>query len=435
MPGLFESDKSLTVAIVGSGGREHAIAWRVSQSPRCGKLYAIPGNPGISAVAECVSEPAGSVSAVIDFCKLKNVDFVIVGPEDPLAANMVGELEKAGIVAFGPTGDAARLEADKVFAKQTMVQAAVPTAEARPFTDAHAAYNYVENRELPVVVKAAGLAKGKGVTICYTETQAFDAIDKCLQDEAFGEAGHEIIIEDFLNGVECSVLALVDRKNLFVLPPCQDYKPVGEGQTGSMTGGMGSYCPAGTLSEDELRDVEADVFVPTLDGLMRDKIKYRGCLYAGLMLTKGGPKVLEFNVRFGDPETQPLMARWKGDVLLAFLACSEGKLSQFVESGGIEFDNRAAVAVILCSRGYPGKYATKVPITGVDKAAAREDVMVFHSGTAMHEGQLVTAGGRVLAVTALGDTIWEARQRAYEAIADISFEGMHYRKDIAADAE
>lgn len=419
---------AINVAIIGGGGREHALAWRLSQSPTLGRLYALPGNPGIAEVAECFRVPVTDHAAVARFCKEHEVGLVVVGPEDPLAAGIVDDLAEAGLTVFGPNRSAARLEAEKGFAKDLMKQASVPTAESRTFKDAAAAEQHVMRRGLPCVVKAAGLAKGKGVTLCFRESDAMEAIDASMRKGVFGEAGSTIVIEEYLEGVECSVLALVDRRELFVLELCQDHKPVGEGNTGPMTGGMGAFSPARTVDDVLLRQIEADILIPTLDGLARNRIEFRGCLYAGLMLTAAGPKVLEFNARFGDPETQPLMMRWRGDLLQALLAVAEGRLSEVVDS--ISWDPRTAVGVVLASRGYPGKCLTGAEITGLPEARSVENVQVFQSGTARREGRLVTNGGRVLTVTALGDDLSAARRSVYEAVSRIHFEGMQFRGDI-----
>lgn len=424
--------RPINVAIIGSGGREHALAWRISQSPRLARLYALPGNPGISAVADCVNVPVSDHAAVARFCREWDIGLLVVGPEDPLAAGITDHLTKAGIRVFGPKQAAARLEADKAYAKELMRQVAVPTAEARVFTDPQGAESFVKRRGAPCVVKAAGLAKGKGVSVCFRESDALEAIDQVMRRGVFGEAGQTLVIEEYLEGVECSVLALVDRRELVVLELCQDHKPVGEGNTGPMTGGMGAFSPARTVSEAMLRDIEAGVLVPILDALGREGVEYRGCLYAGLMITAAGPKVLEFNVRFGDPETQPLMMRWRGDLLAVLLGVAEGRLAEVVEL--IDWDPRPAVSVVMASAGYPGKYLTGMPIEGLSQAAALPETQVFHSGTALRDGRVVTSGGRVLSVTSMGQTLAEARARAYEAASHIAFEGMHFRRDIGERA-
>lgn len=418
----------INVAIFGSGGREHALGWRLRQSAGVDTIFAAPGNPGLAEVATLVQVDPADIAASVKLCRDKEIRLAVIGPEDPLALGLADALRQEGVAVFGPNRDAARLEADKTFAKSIMRQASVPTAEAKTFTDPDAAEFYVRGRELPVVIKAAGLAKGKGVTVCFREQDAMEAIDAAMRRKVFGDAGAAVIVEEYMKGVECSVLALVDRRELFVLELCQDHKPVSEGNTGPMTGGMGAFSPATTVSEKMLRQIEETVFIATLDGLAREGITFSGCLYAGLMLTAGGPKVLEFNVRFGDPETQPLMMRWKGDLLEALQGVAEGRLHEVV--GGVEWDPRTAVSVVLAARGYPGTTRTGDVITGIEQAEALGDVKVFQGGTATKDGQLVTAGGRVLAVTALGDGIDAARDRAYQAVDQIHFEGMHYRRDI-----
>jgi len=416
----------MNVVVIGSGGREHALAWRLSQSRGIGRLFAMPGNPGISGLAEAVLIDPMNFAAVVKFCQQNKVGLVVVGPEDPLAGGLVDELEKAGIRAFGPSKSAARLEGDKWFSKELMRQQSVPTAEARSFSDPAAAEEYIQTRGVPIVIKATGLAKGKGVTVCYRLSDAMESIDRVMRKREFGDAGARVVIEEMLTGPEVSVLALVDGGSIYVMEPCQDHKPVDDGNTGPMTGGMGVICPTPNISADVMRQVEREVFVPLLDGLRRDEIPFKGVLYAGLMLTVGGPKVLEFNVRFGDPETQPLMMRLKSDLLELINHVVDSTLDQAT----IEWDPRPSVCVVAASKGYPGKYARGVPISGIDAAEAIADVKVFHSGTAMKQGQLVTDGGRVLGVTALGDTIEDARKQAYAAMSLVQFEGMHYRKDI-----
>ena len=416
--------------IIGGGGREHALAWRLAESPRVTALYALPGNPGIAQVADIVPGDPMDFKAVTKAAKQNQIEFVVIGPEDPLAAGLADRLMAEGIKVFGPTKDAAQIEADKWFAKELMRQQAVPTAEARAFTDALAAEEYVRKQGSGVVIKAAGLAKGKGVTVAYRTADALEAIDQIMRKKAFGGAGERVVIEEMLRGPECSILAFVDNKNIYVMEPAQDHKPVEDGDVGPMTGGMGAYSPTPVITDATLRAVERDILVPVVDGLVRDGIKYRGILYAGLMLTQNGPKVLEFNCRFGDPETQPLMMRFRSDLLEVMLAVADGHLDR-VE---LKWDPRPAVCVVATSRGYPGKYATGVPIEGVDDADAMRDVKVFHSGTRLENGQLVTDGGRVLGVTAVGDTIALAQRRAYDAMKKIRFDGMHYRTDIAQQA-
>jgi phosphoribosylamine--glycine ligase len=420
----------MKVLVIGGGGREHALAWRLAESPRVTALFAMPGNPGIAQVADCIPGDPMDFKAVARMVRLNAIDFVVIGPEDPLAAGLADHLMAAGVKVFGPTKDAAQIEADKWFAKELMRQQAVPTAEARSFTDPSAAEEYVRKHQGSVVIKASGLAKGKGVTIARNTAEAIEAINLIMRQKSFGAAGERVVIEEMLRGPECSILAFVDNKNIYLMEPAQDHKPVDDGDKGPMTGGMGAYTPTPVITDATMRAVERDVLVPIVDGLVRDGIKYRGVLYAGLMLTLNGPKVLEFNCRFGDPETQPLMMRLKSDLLEVMLAVAEGNLDKVQ----LKWDPRPAVCVVATSKGYPGKYPTGLPITGIENADAMRDVKVFHSGTRMEGDQLVTDGGRVLGVTAMGDTIAAAQKRAYDAMKQIHFEGMHYRTDIAHQA-
>jgi len=416
----------MKVLIIGSGGREHALAWKLASSPHVTELFAAPGNPGIAQVADNVPIGVMEFDKIEKFVRQNKIEFVVIGPEDPLAGGLADQLTKAGVKVFGPSKEAAQLEGDKWFAKELMRHQAVPTAEARPFVDADAAEEYVKTRDEPVVIKASGLAKGKGVTLCYRTADAIEAINRIMRQRAFGEAGDRIVIEEMISGPECSILAFVDRRSIYIMETAQDHKPVEDGDTGPMTGGMGAYSPTPAVSEMMLRQIERSIFIPVLDGLNRDGIEYKGVLYAGLMMTTNGPKVLEFNCRFGDPETQPLMMRLQSDLLEVMLAVADGKLDQIE----LKWDPRPALCVVASSKGYPGDYVKGVPISGIDDADAMHDVKVFHSGTAMKGDQLVTDGGRVLAVTALGKSIADAQQRAYQAMGKIHFDGMHFRKDI-----
>lgn len=416
----------MNVAVIGNGGREHALCWKLKQSPKLGKLFCIPGNPGTAQSAENVAIDPMQFRKVIDFCKNNDVGLVVVGPEDPLAAGIVDALTAAGIRAFGPTQDAAQLEADKWYAKEVMRQQNVPTAEAKSFSSARAACEYVEGKGAPIVVKATGLAKGKGVTVAYTVEEAKAAINDSLIKKSFGDAGARVVIEEYMTGPEVSVLAFVSGNTIYTMEPCQDHKPIDDGNTGPMTGGMGAICPTPSIDAKTLADIERDVFVPVLDGLRRDGINYKGVLYAGMMLTSAGPRVLEFNCRFGDPETQPLMMRLKTDLLDVLNAVVDGTLDQL----HLEWDERPAISVIASSKGYPGKYETGEEIEGIADADAMADVKVFHSGTKRYGAATLTNGGRVLAVTALGDDAEHARERAYMAMEKIKFDGMHFRRDI-----
>jgi phosphoribosylamine--glycine ligase len=420
----------MKVLLVGNGGREHALAWKLSKSSGVSRLYAWPGNPGTAQVAENVGADVNDLNAIEKFVKKAEIGLVIIGPEDPLAAGLADRITALGVKVFGPSKAAAQIEADKWFAKEIMRQQAIPTAEARSFTDPTAAEEYVKMRNVPCVVKAAGLAKGKGVTVCYRVGDALDTIDTIMRKKAFGSAGGRIVIEEMLTGPECSILALVEKRSIYILEPCQDHKPVDDGDTGPMTGGMGAYSPTPVVTESMLRLIEKDVFVPVVDGLLRDGIEYRGVLYAGLMLTTNGPKVLEFNCRFGDPETQPLMMRLQSDLLEVMLAVTDGRLDEIE----LKWDPRPAICVVATSKGYPGNYPRGLPITGIARADAQPDVKVFHSGTRADGEHILTDGGRVLGVTAIADTVPEAQKKAYAAMELIQFEGMHYRRDIARQA-
>jgi phosphoribosylamine--glycine ligase len=365
------------------------------------------------------------------WCEKQNIDLVVIGPEQPLAAGVADVLEADGRAVFGPSKAAAQLEANKVFAKQVMRHAAIPTAEARTFHEAEAAILYVTTRDEPCVVKASGLAAGKGAIVCNTAGEAIDAINRIAIAREFGDAGNTFLVEEKLSGQELSILALVDGRSIWMLDPCQDHKQLQEGDIGPNTGGMGAYCPAPVIDEKSMALVEREIIVPTVDALRRDGIEYRGVLYAGLMLTPAGPKVLEFNCRFGDPECQPLMARWKSDPIEALWATATGTLDQCT----IEFDQRTACCVVMCSAGYPGACQTGRIITGIDDAetlsTGDQKVIVFHAGTKRAaDGTLVTNGGRVLGVTALAEDLHTARDLANEACSRIHFDGAYYRRDI-----
>jgi phosphoribosylamine--glycine ligase len=421
----------INILIIGSGGREHALGWKLKQSKKCGKLFFAPGNGGTATLGQNLAiNPEKVDTKTVDeidyFCRHNNVELVVIGPEDPLSQGLADRLAKPGRTIFGPIADAARLEADKAYSKQLMRAAAIPTAEARTFTNAEAALAYVNARETPVVVKASGLAKGKGVTVCDNAAEAAAAVKQIMVDRIFGDAGATVVIEERLSGQEVSVLALVDGRNIFVLDPAQDHKQAHEGDTGPNTGGMGAYCPTPLLDDKLMLDVQRQVLVPTVDALRREGVEYQGVLYAGLMLTAGGPKVLEFNCRFGDPETQPLMMRLRGDLIDIMYATAQGKLDEV----DLAWDPRHCCCVVIASGGYPGDYRKGLPITGIDEAEKDPDVRVFHAGTKFDAGQLVTAGGRVLNVCAMGKSLKEAQQKANAACAKIHFEGAWYRRDI-----
>jgi phosphoribosylamine--glycine ligase len=426
---------SVNVLLLGTGGREHALAWKLKKSRRLGTLWVEPGaNAGLLELGRVCPEPMNDMFRLCRWCEREEISLVVIGPEGPLAADYATKLaDPPRRVVFGPTKAGAQLEWDKAFAKQVMRAASVPTGESRTFNDAEQALAYVATRVDGCVVKATGLCAGKGVVVCKTVDEARRAVEDCLVRKLFGDAGATIVVEELLSGPEVSVLALCDGQTFWILDPAQDHKRVGDGDTGPNTGGMGAFCPTPKATNDLLRIVQRDVLVPTVDALKRMEIPFRGVLYAGLMLTPAGPKVLEFNTRFGDPETQPIMARLKGDLVEMCWATATGQLAE-VDLG---FDSRAACCVVVCAKGYPGTYAKGLEIEGIDAARAierqsGEDVIVFHAGTARKDGKVVTAGGRVLGVTALAATGARAAELARAAAGCIRFEGAFFRKDIGA---
>jgi phosphoribosylamine--glycine ligase len=416
----------MNVLVIGSGGREHAICWSLSRSPELRRLFILPGNAGTESLGTNVPGDACDIDLALSVARREQIDLTVVGPEDPLAAGLVDAFQQAGLPIFGPSRAAARLESDKTFAKHLMRQHAIPTAEWREFSDYPSARRYIATRDEALVVKAAGLARGKGAIVCDDPADAILAAERILNDRIFGAAGEKIIVEERLNGREVSVLALVDGRTIYVLEPAQDYKRLREQDQGPNTGGMGSYSPSRTISDTVMRQIEEQILVPIVDALVRERIHYRGVLYAGLMLTPGGPKVLEFNCRFGDPETQALLMRLRSDLLAVLDAAVSGRL----ESLRLEWDERSALCVVMASQGYPDQVRTGLPIRGLPDAAGRDDLVVFHAGTRRTEGQVVTAGGRVLGVTALGADLAQARQMAYDAVRGIDFEGAQYRTDL-----
>jgi phosphoribosylamine--glycine ligase len=420
----------MDVLLIGSGGREHAIAWKLQQSKQLGKLYIAPGNAGTAQCGENVAIKDDDVASLVAFAKEKKVGLVVVGPEDPLSLGIVNALEAAGIKAFGPMREAAQLEADKAFAKQMMRACSVSTAEARVFDRFSDAKAYIASRDEPVVIKATGLAKGKGVIVCDDPAEGILVAEKIMVNKLFGPAGDRIVVEDKLLGEEVSILAFVDGHNIYLMESSQDHKPIGDGDTGANTGGMGAYSPAPVVSDDMLSKISREILVPIVDAMNRNGTPYKGVLYAGLMMTTGGPRVLEFNCRFGDPETQPILMRLKSDLLEVFLAVCE----EHLDEAFLKWDSRPAVCVVMASGGYPDAYEKGKTIEGLDQAAALSDVVVFHAGTKQQDGRAVTNGGRVLGVTALGADVAAAKARAYEAVACIHFDGAYYRHDIADKA-
>ena len=424
----------MNVLVIGKGGREHALAWRIKRSPRAGTVFCVPGNAGTAR--------DGITNVPIDhtetdklqrFCAKEKIGLVVIGPEDPLAAGLADFLRAKGYKVFGPSKGAARIEASKVFSKEIMQSADVPTAEFRVFDHPQPARDYIGTRDYPVVVKADGLAAGKGVVVCKTPEEAVKAVERIMTREEFGRAGRKIVVEKRLDGEEVSVLALVSGRTFLPLPACQDHKAVFDGDQGPNTGGMGAYCPAPVATPELMKGFEQSVFFPTIHAMKRGRFPFQGMLFAGIILTNQGPRVLEFNCRFGDPETQPLMMRLKSDLLDLLEAVADERLQEFENK--VEWDPRPAVCVVLCSGGYPGKYDNGKVIGGLDEAAKVPDVKVFHAGTKFDAAnRVVTDGGRVLGVTALGDTLADAKARAYEAVKLIEFAGMHYRTDIADKA-
>ena len=420
----------MDVLLIGSGGREHAIAWKLKQSKQLGKLYIAPGNAGTALCGENVGIRDGDIPALVGLAREKRVGLVIVGPEDPLAKGIVDVMEASGIKAFGPGGAAAQLEADKAFAKQLMRSAAISTAEGRVFDRFSDAKAYIASRDEPVVIKAAGLAKGKGVVVCDDPAQGILAAERIMVNRIFGDAGERVVVEDKLLGEETSILAFVDGHNIYVMESSQDHKPIGDGDTGPNTGGMGAYSPAPIVTEAMMDRITREILVPAVDAMNRNGTPYKGVLYAGLMITSGGPRVLEFNVRFGDPETQPILMRLQSDLLEVCLAVCESKLDNVT----LRWDQRPAVCVVMASGGYPEEYEKDKVITGLKEAGQLDDVVVFHAGTKLCDRGVVTNGGRVLGVTAIGETVAAAKTRAYEAVDRIRFEGAYCRRDIADKA-
>jgi len=420
----------MKVLVVGGGGREHTLAWKIAHSPKVRKVYCAPGNAGAAEVAECVDIPAEQVQALLRFAEREQIDLTVVGPEAPLVAGIVDRFEAHGLPIFGPTQRAAELEGSKVLAKHIMRKHGIPTGHYDVFETVDAAQEHVRKASLPLVVKADGLAAGKGVTVCHKREEALAAIDRAMKQRVFGAAGDRLVVEECLFGEEASILALTDGRTIVPLPSSQDHKPIFDGDRGPNTGGMGAYSPAPVVTEAQYERIEREIVIPIVHAMNREERPYRGVVYAGLMMTDDGPRVLEFNVRFGDPETQPILFRLQGDLVPALRAIAEGNL----QDAKLEWDPRPAVCVVLASGGYPGSYEKGKVIAGLDEVAAMPDTMVFHAGTAHKDGQVVTAGGRVLGVTAKGDDIRGAMRRAYDAVERIHFDGVHYRKDIGAKA-
>ncbi len=427
----------MKVLVVGNGGREHALAWKIAQSPRVEQVFVAPGNAGTAMDAINVPIAVSDQAAIIDFVRENGIDLTVVGPEAPLVDGLVDTLEAEGFKAFGPSKAAAELEGSKVFCKNLLHTANIPTATYQTFRTAEDASRYIKERypesedAANVVVKADGLAAGKGVIVCESRSEALDAIDRIAARKEFGIAGNELIIEERLIGMEASVLAITDGETIITLPAAQDHKPAYDGDLGPNTGGMGAYCPTPIVDETLMEKIESDVLVPVVHAMKRARRPFKGVLYAGLMLTSSGPKVLEFNVRFGDPECQPLLMRLKTDLVDILEAAADGKLTELAP---LEWDDRPSTCVVMASEGYPGDYEKGRVITGLEAAAKLEDVKVFHAGTKNENDQVVNAGGRVLGVTAMGSSISNAKLQAYKAVKEIRWQGAWCRKDISDKA-
>ncbi|MFT5169689.1 MAG: phosphoribosylamine--glycine ligase [Lysobacterales bacterium] len=420
----------MNVLILGSGGREHAIAWKLKQSTQVEELYCAPGNGGTAQVAMNVDILVDDTKAIIKFSKENDIGFVVVGPEAPLVNGIVDALEEAGIAAFGPKAGAALLEGSKIYAKEFMGRWDIPTASFRVFEEINEAKSYLQTIDMPVVIKADGLAAGKGVYICTDREEAIVAVDQIMQDKIFKEAGNQIVIEECLEGEEASILAVSDGEDFVILDSSQDHKRIFDDDLGPNTGGMGAYSPAPVIDDQVLKIIEKQVIEPTIRGMRTEGDPFKGILYAGIMMTKDGPKVLEFNVRFGDPEIQAVLPRLKNDLLELMYASYEGRLNDTA----LVWDKRSCVSVVLSAGGYPGEYKKGDEITGLDEAEKTNEAVVFHAGTKEIKGKVVTSGGRVLAVTALGDDIHEAIIKAYEAVDKVKFKSCFFRRDIGAKA-
>ena len=420
----------MKVLVVGGGGREHALAWKISQDSSQPAVFCAPGNAGSARVATNLDIGAEDLPAIRAWVREERPDLVVIGPEAPLCAGLSDLLAADGVPAFGPCQAAAELEGSKIFAKEIMLAAGVPTAESASFTDLDAAIGYVRDKGAPIVVKAEGLAAGKGVAVCDTLEQAEAFLRECLVDASFGSAGHRVLIEECLVGEEASILGLIDGDRVLLLASSQDHKRALDGDAGPNTGGMGAYSPAPVVTDDMWPMIKEVVFNRTVAELKRRGITYKGVLYAGLMMTADGPKVLEFNCRFGDPETQVVLPRIEGDILPAFMACVDGTLTDDL----LTWRDEACVCVVMAAGGYPAAYAKGQPIAGLDDVDQGTSRMVFHAGTKQQDDAVVTSGGRVLAVTALGESLREAVDSAYAGVASISFDGAQYRTDIAAKA-
>jgi phosphoribosylamine--glycine ligase len=420
----------MKVLVVGGGGREHTLVWKISQSPLVDKIYCAPGNAGTAQHAECKNIGATSIDDLAKFAEKEKIDLTVVGPEAPLVEGIVDRFMERGLRIFGPSADAALLEGSKGFAKKLMAKFNVPTGTFQIFSDPDEAIEFIRDMGAPIVVKADGLAAGKGVTVAFDEESAIKAVEQCLVKGAFGRAGHRVVLEEYLDGEEASVLAFTDGKNILPMPSSQDHKAIYDGDKGPNTGGMGAYSPAPVVTDELMERVEKEILKPVVKGLRAEGCGYRGVLYCGLMIDDSGPRVLEFNVRFGDPETQVVVPRMTSDIVPILVACADGDLTR----AKAEWTDETAVCVVLASKGYPGKYEKGKPIGGLDKAAKVPGAIVFHAGANVKNKKIVTDGGRVLGATALARDISTAIKRAYECADAITFEGKYCRRDIGQKA-
>ena len=417
------------ILVIGSGGREHALVWKLSQSRKVGKIYTVPGNGGTKSISENVEISIENIEALADFAQEKKIDLTVVGPDDVLAAGAVDVFEKRGLKIFGPTKEAAQMESSKDYAKEMMKKSNVATASYRSFFKYNEALDFIKNHKLPLVIKADGLALGKGVYICKSMDEAKKSLEEIMINKVHKSAGDKVIIEEFLEGSEISIHVFCDGKNSVLFPTSKDHKTIGENNAGNNTGGMGTIAPVPGFDNKMLSNIDKKIVGPILKTLIKENNPFKGCLYPGLKITKNGPKVLEFNARFGDPETQSYMRLLKTDLVDIVEACVDGGLDKI----NIEWEKKFAACVILASGGYPKEYKKGIPIYGIDEALKLKDIVVFHAGTKMIDNGLVTNGGRVLGVTAVGETLEETLNKVYEAIKLINFEGMYYRRDIGIE--
>ncbi|MGB6369420.1 MAG: phosphoribosylamine--glycine ligase [Atribacterota bacterium] len=420
----------MKVLIIGSGGREHALVWKIGQSPKVSQIYCAPGNAGISQLAQCINIDASNIEKLADFAQKENIDLTVVGPELPLSKGIVNEFNKQGLRIFGPSKEATEIESSKVFSKHLMKKYNIPTANYEVFQNSEEAFDYIKKQIFPLVIKADGLAAGKGVFIVKNLNQAGDALNTLMKKKTFGEAGRQIVIEEFLEGEEVSILAFCDGKTVVPMVSSQDHKRIFDNDQGPNTGGMGAYSPVPFYPDKLEKRVLEEILKPTIKGLRSEGREYKGVLYAGLILTKEGPKVLEFNARFGDPETQVVLPRLKTDLVDMLNTVIEGSLHKI----NIEWKNNSAVCVVMASGGYPEEYQKGKIINGLEKLEEMRDVVAFHAGTKFQDEMVITSGGRVLGITVWDETISKAKKKAYEGVEKINFEDMYYRKDIAAKA-